>query len=281
MKEYSLGLYEKALPDFSWKEKFEIAKELGFDFIEMSIDESEIKQSRLDMSIEERKKLKDLMFEEGIHIESICLSAHRKYPLGSEDLEIQKISLSIGYKCVLLAKDLGIRHIQIAGYDVYYEKSNEITRKNFLINLEKFVRFASKNGVILGFETMETNFMNTITKAQQYVSYINSPYLKIYPDCGNVINAYNNNLDAVRSELTNYSSLIIALHLKEVVPKKFREIQFGTGIVDFEKVIETSISNGINRFVMECWYTGSNNWKKELKRDFNMLSSILEKETKC
>ena len=32
-KEYSIGLYEKAMPDtLSWKEKFLAAKEAGYDF---------------------------------------------------------------------------------------------------------------------------------------------------------------------------------------------------------------------------------------------------------
>ena len=38
---YTLGLYEKAMPsDLSWKEKLEAAKAAGFDFVEISIDET-------------------------------------------------------------------------------------------------------------------------------------------------------------------------------------------------------------------------------------------------
>ena len=46
----------------------------------------------------------------------------------------------------------------------------------------------SKKGVILAFETMETEFMNTVEKAMKYVNLVNSPYLQVYPDCGDVIN---------------------------------------------------------------------------------------------
>ena len=51
----------------------------------------------------------------------MCLSGHRKYPLGSHDKEIQKKSLEIMKKAIDFAADLGIRIIQLAGYDVYYE----------------------------------------------------------------------------------------------------------------------------------------------------------------
>ena len=44
-----LGIYEKALPvDVSWQERLTIAKDLGFDFVEMSIDESDARLARLD-----------------------------------------------------------------------------------------------------------------------------------------------------------------------------------------------------------------------------------------
>ena len=55
---YTLGLYEKAMPgDLNWKEKMLAAKEAGFDFIEISIDETEEKLKRLDMGKQERLEL--------------------------------------------------------------------------------------------------------------------------------------------------------------------------------------------------------------------------------
>lgn len=36
---------------------------------------------------------------------------------------------------------------------------------------------------------MENNFMNTTGKAVQYVNMVDSAYLKIYPDAGNITNA--------------------------------------------------------------------------------------------
>ena len=41
IKKRPLGIYEKALPnDFTWLEKMQAAKQAGFDYIEISIDES-------------------------------------------------------------------------------------------------------------------------------------------------------------------------------------------------------------------------------------------------
>lgn len=48
IKNYKLGIYEKAINSkFDWIDKFNIAKEAGFDFIEISIDESDQRLERL------------------------------------------------------------------------------------------------------------------------------------------------------------------------------------------------------------------------------------------
>ena len=53
IKKRPLGIYEKALPnDFTWLEKMQAAKQAGFDYIEISIDESDERLARLDWSDE-------------------------------------------------------------------------------------------------------------------------------------------------------------------------------------------------------------------------------------
>ena len=84
MKKYSLGLYEKAMPGtLNWKEKLEAAKEAGYDFVEISIDATEEKIARLDMTKEERFNIVKVMYEAGIPIRTMCVSALTKYSLGN------------------------------------------------------------------------------------------------------------------------------------------------------------------------------------------------------
>ena len=53
-----LGLYEKALdPADSWADRLRTAKELGFDFMEISIDESDGRLARLEWSKEQVEEL--------------------------------------------------------------------------------------------------------------------------------------------------------------------------------------------------------------------------------
>ena len=262
---YYLGMYEKAMPaDLSWREKLNKCKEFGFDWVEISIDESDEKLSRLDWSAEERNYLINLIKETGVPINTMCLSGHRKYPMGSNDQKIELKAMEIMEKAIQLAHDLGIRVIQLAGYDVYYEPSTTETRNRFLKNLHTAVEMASKQGVVLGFETMDTEFMNTVGKAMRYVNTINSPFLQIYPDIGNLQNAgyiYNT---SVLDDIKSGKGHIIAAHLKETIPGHDRGIPFGAGHTDYENDINALKELGVRMFNGEFWCSG-NTWEEDAK----------------
>ena len=279
MKKYTLGLYEKAMPkELTWREKLLSAKEAGYDFVEISIDETEEKLARLDMPMEKRLELVRVMAETGVSFRTMCLSGHRKYPLGSSNPEICKRGMEIMGKAVRLADDLGIRIIQLAGYDVYYEESSLETKKRFAENLEKAVLMAAGSGIVMGFETMETEFMNTVEKAMHYVRRMNSPYLGVYPDSGNITNAAVSYKTDVLEDLRSGAGHLTAMHLKETVPGVFREVPYGPGHVNFEAVVHTAWELGVRRYVTEFWYTGNPDWKQDLYEARAMMGALLDAE---
>lgn len=274
-KSYTLGLYEKAVPGMlSYEEKLAYAAKYGYDFVEISIDETDEKQARLDYTPAQMSELKNAVKNTGIPFGSMCLSAHRKYPLGSSDARTAAKSLEIMQKAVDFAAENGIRIIQLAGYDVYYEEGNEHTRALFKENLIKSVETASAAGVVLGFETMETAFMDTVAKAMDYVAVVDSPYLGVYPDLGNITNAAILYGHSVQDDLESGRGHILAMHLKETVPGKYREIPFGTGHVDFKGGIQKAWSLGVRRFVTEFWFTGDPRWEEEVDRAARMMHSL-------
>ncbi len=277
-KEYLLGLYEKAMPnELSWKEKMLAARESGYDFIEISVDETDEKLRRLDMPKEERWSILRLSEEMKMPIRSMCLSGHRKFPLGSHDENIRRRSLEIMEKACELADDLGVRIIQLAGYDVYYEESDAETLEHFSRNLKKCTEIAAKHGVMLGFETMETPFMDTVKKSMKYVRQMDSPYLHVYPDLGNLTNAAVLYREDLYEDIRAGAGRIIAMHLKETVPGEYRNRHYGDGHVNFEKGIDLAWKMGVRRFVTEFWYLGDENWMEELKQSRKMMGDILDR----
>ena len=116
----------------------------------------------------------------------------------------------------------------------------------------------------------------------EYVNLVNSPYLQVYPDCGNVTNAVLGCNGTASSDFRTGKGHLAAVHLKETVPGKFREIPFGTGHVNFEDIIETSWNLGVRRYTLEFWYVGNDDWKDVIKFNKRFIeekfSSALKEE---
>lgn len=279
MKSYAIGLYEKAIPkSVDWEGKLRVAKNCGYDFLEISIDETEEKLSRLEWSKGARLEMVNLMQEIGLPIRSLCLSAHRKYSFGASDAAVRRRAVEIMEKAIAFSDDLGIRIIQLAGYDVYYEEGTEESRRLFGENLEKAVKMATERGIVMGFETMETEFMNTCEKAMRYVRLMDSPYLGIYPDSGNLTNAAVSYGTDVLEDMELGRGHIVALHLKETVPGVFREVPFFTGHVDFHAVIRKAWNMGVRRYVTEMWDIGKDSWKEDILFASESMSAILDEQ---
>ncbi|SUX70957.1 putative L-xylulose 5-phosphate 3-epimerase [Citrobacter amalonaticus] len=99
MRSHPLGIYEKALPgNTSWVEKLALAKSCGFDFVEMSVDESEERLARLDWSLAERMEIISAIQKTGVRIPTMCLSAHRRFPFGSHDSQTRQQARAIMQK---------------------------------------------------------------------------------------------------------------------------------------------------------------------------------------
>lgn len=225
-----LGIYEKALPNaFTWEEKFEAAKKGGFDYMEISVDESDARLARLDWNDEEIESLRASMKKYDIVFPTMCLSGHRRFPFGSKDPETRRKAMEIMEKAIVLSVKLGIRCIQLATYDVYYEESDEETKALFLEGMREAVGMAARAGVTLAMEIMDTQFVGTIVRAMHYIKAIPSPYFKIYPDLGNLSN-FSKDPEA---ELELGFPEIVAIHVKETKPGIFKEVPFGTGQVRF------------------------------------------------
>jgi L-ribulose-5-phosphate 3-epimerase len=276
MRSYLLGLYEKSMPNtLSLPEKLAETKMAGFDYMELSIDETDEKLARLEWTSKEISALLCASQKIDTPIKSICLSGHRRFPLGDPDPDVQQKSLEIMEKAILFAAKLGVRIIQIAGYDVYYKQSNEKTKEIFADNLARSVCTAAREGVILAFETMETEFINTVSKAVDWVRKIQSPYLQVYLDIGNITNAaVQYGTDVLKDLECGYGHLV-AVHLKETVPGVYREIPYGTGHVDFIATTKKTFEMGVRMYVGEFWYTNEENWRETLRQNNIFLRNAL------
>ncbi len=272
--EHLLGIYEKAFdPDASWAYRAQTAGELGFDFIELSIDEQDSRIERLYWPTIRKRELAGICSDRGTPLMSMCLSAHRRYPFGSADEGLRARSMDILKRAVEFAAETGIRLIQLAAYDVYYEPSTDESRKRYIEMLAEAVKFAESHCVMLANETMDTEFVNSVSRHLEYQRLLESPWFKVYPDMGN-LSAWE--LDVSR-ELRLGRGSIVQVHVKDTRPvhgkggAQFKNVPFGEGCVDFVKCFSTLEAQEYRGpYLIEMWHNREQNDRSAIAaaRDF-------------
>jgi len=256
-KKFRLGLYEKAMPtELTWEERLLKAKQAGFDFVEISVDETDQRRARLDWSDSEIYALRDLCEKHQMPLQSMCLSAHRKFPFGSMNEAVRAEAFVIMEKAIALAYKLGIRCIQMAGYDVYYEPQSEATHQRFVEGMKRAAKMAERAGIMLGVEIMDTPYLNSLSKFEVLKREIPSPYFMAYPDVGN-ISGWNYD---VCTELKLSRDHIVQIHLKDTLrvsdscKGQFRDLVIGEGQVDFPAIFKTLVDiDYASPLVIEMW----------------------------
>ncbi|MFA0190395.1 L-ribulose-5-phosphate 3-epimerase [Vibrio lentus] len=274
---HRVGLYEKALPnELSWEDKLKQTKELGFDFLEISVDESDERRSRLDWNDEEVYALRRLCEKHGVPLQSMCLSAHRKFPFGSADPAIREQAVIHMEKAISLAYKLGIRTIQLAGYDVYYEPADKVTHRRFIEGMKLSAQLAERSGVMLAVEIMDTDYLNSLSKFEVLSREVNSPYFTAYPDVGNISGW---NYDIV-TELKLSKPHITQIHLKDTYKVtdeykgQFRDLVIGDGEVDFNAIFETlKETECVVPLVIEMW-AQNERWKENILTAQKRLNDV-------
>ena len=106
----------------------------------------------------------------------------------------------------------------------------------------------------------------------EYANIIKSPWLKVYPDVGN-LTAWPENDTLKELELGIKNGEITGIHLKDTLAVtdtfegKFKEVPFGEGCVDFPKVFKKLKElNYKGPFLIEMWTEKSNNPIEEVKK---------------
>ena len=249
-----MGLYEKALPSYlSWEEKLSTARRLGYDFLEISIDETNEKMNRLKWTALQKKEVKRAIDNTGIHILTMCLSGNRKYTIGSENPQKREKGIELIKSAIRFSVDIGIRIIQLASYDEYYGDRNATTEALFVEGLIEVTKFAAAHAVTLAFETMDTDFIDTIGKATRFVDQVNSPWLQVYPDIANLA-ARGKSVAQIEDDFISGFEHVVAIHLKDAKIGEIRRVPFGEGIVDFDALFRLLQNNNFSGlFVTEMW----------------------------
>ena len=246
-----LGIYEKALRwTGSFDDLFSQVNEGGFSFVDLSVDETPDREARLTWSQEDRLAVRESARRNGVQIGGLCLSVHRRIAPGSNDPTMRARAVEVLFSGIDLCADLGIPLLQLAGYYAYYEDAPDDARDGYVDCLRKGAGYAARKGVALGIENVDGIDITSITAALTVVNEVDSPWLQLYPDIGNLA---EQGLD-VAAELAAGQGHMLAIHVKDVLRGEPRRVPMGHGIVPWEGAFaELARQHWSGRMMVEVW----------------------------
>ncbi|MFW5695088.1 MAG: L-ribulose-5-phosphate 3-epimerase, partial [Alkalispirochaeta sp.] len=242
---------EKALPAFgSWREALETTARTGYDFLEMSIDESDERIARLWWSSAEVRPLRQAIADTGVPVRHLCLSGHRRFPFASADHATREKAWEMMRRAIDLSVEVGVRIIQTQGHDVYYEESTSDTQARYRDGLARAAEMCREASVMLALENADLPMMGSLDQTSRWIEACGNPWLQMYPDLGNSMAHGHDVVDELPRNLHH----IAAVHVKDARPGEFRRVAFGEGIVPFENAFAVLDELGYRGpLVIEMW----------------------------
>jgi len=155
-------------------EKFQAAKAAGFDGVEP-------------MSHLNREEVVKAARETGMVIPSVCGSLHGKYSLSDPDPKVREMGVEALKVTLEDAKAYGADTILLVPGRVNDTVSYDDCWNRSVAEINKVLPLAAKLGVTIAIENVWNNFLLSPLEAARYIDQFNSPFLKFYFDCGNVL----------------------------------------------------------------------------------------------
>jgi hexulose-6-phosphate isomerase len=195
-KSLGLGMIKEEL---SLADKFKLARELGFDGVELN--------SPADFTLTELLKAKQAA---GIELPTVVNKDHWSSPLSDPDPAVRKKCIESVAKSLQEVKDLGGDTVLVVPGVVSEKVSYEQAYLTSQNAIRELIPYAEKTGMQIALENVWNNFLLSPVEAKRFIDEINHPLVGWYFDIGNVLR-YGWPEHWIRT----LNSRIMKLHLKE------------------------------------------------------------------
>ena len=191
--------------DFTVDRILETSSEIGYDGVELNLDEENLK-----LTGRERKEIAEKAGSLGLELPSLCSGLFWTYNLASPDESVREKGIEIVKKGCEFASDLGASVFlvvpAVAVPEVSYEEMWELSQRSIL----EAVQVAEEHGIVLGIENVWNRFLYSPLEFRSFVEEFNHPNVKVYFDVGNF------QLLAFPQQWIRYlSELIVCIHVKD------------------------------------------------------------------
>ena len=196
------GVLTSMLPkELTWKDRFQLAKDVGFDAVEGQTEE--------DAAVEaDMRKASETT---GLPIHSVMNMLHWQFPLSSSDPAAVEKSMKGMETSIRNAVAWGGTTVLLVPGVVNPLTRYEDAYKRSQTQIRKLIPLAEKNKIIIAVENVWNKFLLSPMEFAAYVDSFQSPWVKAYFDVGNIL-LYGYPQDWIR---TLGKERIAKVHLKD------------------------------------------------------------------
>lgn len=187
------GISIWSFPAQSLKDSFMLAKDAGFEGVEVALDESE-GELTLSSTEKEIKEIKKQAEDAGIELYSVASGLYWNYWLSSEDAAERQKAQDIVKKQLEAASILGCQSILVIPGAVNAEFAApgrvvdyETTYNNSLESICKVKEYAEQYKVEIGLENVWNKFLLSPVEMREFIDKVGSDYVGSYLDIGNTL----------------------------------------------------------------------------------------------
>lgn len=224
----------------TYEEAFEIAKDAGFDGVELTVGEDENTRLNLNTSDEEIEKIAENAKKIGIELHSVMAATFFKYSLSSEDEHSREMAKKVIKKEIDVARIFGADSILcVPGMvDAAIAGRNEVIRydiayDNCVKGMEELLPYAEENKVALAIENVANKFLLSPLEMREFIDCFKSDYVGAYLDVGNVTR-----IGFPEHWIEILGKRIKRLHFKDARDGVSGSLGLLSGIVNYPKVME-------------------------------------------
>ena len=172
-KGLGLGMIKE---DLSLADKFKLAKDLGFDGIELN--------SPTEFAMSE---ILDAKSESGIELPSVVNKDHWSKPLSDPDPAVRQQCLESVVQSLHEVKEFGGDTVLVVPGVVNEKVSYEEAYYTSLESIRRLIPHVERTGIRIGIENVWNNFLLSPLEAKRFIDEINHPLIGWYFDIGNVL----------------------------------------------------------------------------------------------
>ncbi len=227
-------------PKSTFKDRFQLAKDTGFDAIEAGTAKT----------VEEAAEIRKASQQTGVRIHSVMNMSHWQYPLSSADRSVVDKSVQGMTTSMEQASMWGAETVLLVPAVVNAQTSYADAWQRSQTEIRKMIPMAEKLKVIIAVEEVWNKFLLSPLEFARYIDDFQSPWVRAYFDVGNVV-LYGYPQDWIRT----LGKRIVRLHLKDFTFR--RDANLKKNVADWVNLRDGEIDwKAIHSALKDIGYSG-------------------------